>query len=323
MVIDVRIRLDPWEPDYDAAIQLTVEDEAQPDVDLQVESAVWSVIDPLTPTLPKHVHFVDGVRRIEHRILVESDDRTSFGLLGSFAVGATRIDGKASIVSPLVRRVAVVGGGVQLDAMTFGVQASTATVSFDALAVAENTPEAPLLGLQNVMREAEAALAASLGGDDCLTFLDGPLSFFTAHRLPVVGFVKRLLRSYLPPDKAILLRTLPVGQRTPIFLIKETRHQRYSWYSRIGYGRPIDSQLTGIVRLETLSSLNMQEVQRLANLSASLLPRYASALGHDPRAPQNLYPIAGLERYLRRLLGDTLVVRRAIELYLHTRELAA
>ena len=34
------------------------------------------------------------------------------------------------------------------------------------------------------------------------------------------------------------------------------------------------------------------------------LPRFASSPYKDPRAPQNLTPIAGLERKLRGMLGD-------------------
>jgi hypothetical protein len=42
------------------------------------------------------------------------------------------------------------------------------------------------------------------------------------------------------------------------------------------------------------------------------LPRYASARHKDPRAPQNLYPIGGLERELRRRLGDKELAIRAL-----------
>ena len=317
MTTEMRVRLDPWEPDYEGAIQLAGE-EAQPaDVVLQVELGSWLAVVPEPVAPPCKVFFVDGVRRIEHRILVEAEDRTLFGLLGSFAVGATQITSQADIVGEEIRRIAAVGGGVELPPWDLPLATGRTTVSFDPLALAENTPEAPLQGLQNSMREREAALAERLSASDSLVFLDGPLTFFTATKLPVVGFVKRLLRSYLPPEKALLLRSLPVGQRTPLFLIKETRHRRYSWYARIGCGRTIDSTLTGIVRLETSSALDLGLVRQLADLSAALLPRFASSAGHDPRAPQNLYPIGSLENALRHRMGDTLVIRRAIEAYLH------
>ena len=42
------------------------------------------------------------------------------------------------------------------------------------------------------------------------------------------------------------------------------------------------------------------------------LGRYASEPYKDPRAPQNLYPIGGLERELRRRLGDAGLMFRAL-----------
>jgi uncharacterized protein len=323
MGVGFRVRLDPWEPEYEGAIQVAGEEEEPASVDLRVEVGSWVAVLPAPAMLPTKIFFVDGVRRIEHRILVEAEDRTLFGLLGSLAVGATQVTSQAEVVGEEIRRLMVVGGGLELSPWEFPLAVGSATLRFEPLAVAENEPEAPLEGLQNTMREREASLAESLSADGSLVFLDGTLSFFTATRVPVVGFVKRLLRSYLPPENALLLRRLQVGQRTPLFLIKETRHQRYSWYTRIGSGRVIDSTLTGIVRLETSSTLDLELVKRLADLSTALLPRFASAAGRDPRAPQNLYPIGGLENALRHQMGDTLVIRRAIEAYLHGLERSA
>ena len=51
---------------------------------------------------------------------------------------------------------------------------------------------------------------------------------------------------------------------------------------------------------------------RLADLSAVTLPRFASTPYKDPRAPQNLTPIAGLERRLRGMLGDQRLLLRAL-----------
>jgi hypothetical protein len=43
-----------------------------------------------------------------------------------------------------------------------------------------------------------------------------------------------------------------------------------------------------------------------------LLPKLSSAPHKDPRAPQNLVPIGGLERELRRRLGDQQLLYRAL-----------
>ena len=92
---------------------------------------------------------------------------------------------------------------------------------------------------------------------------------------------------------------------------------RYSWYLRLAHGRAIESALAGVVRLETSAELALRDVQILADASCRLLPRLRSDAAHDARAPANLHPIGGLERHLRRLLGDPQIVRRAIELRLH------
>jgi hypothetical protein len=166
------------------------------------------------------------------------------------------------------------------------------------------------------MREGEARLGQELvGGEADLVFLDGPLSYLTS-AVPVVGFVKRLMGTYLSDVDARLLPRLGVGERTPLFLIQD-HLPRYSWYLRLGRGRRIEAALTGVVRLETSGGLPLAEVRRLADASAAVLPRLASDPAHDPRAPQNLHPIGGLEARLRRLLGDPLLVRRAVEAHLH------
>ena len=43
-----------------------------------------------------------------------------------------------------------------------------------------------------------------------------------------------------------------------------------------------------------------------------VLPRFASRAYKDPRAPQNLMPVAGLEKRLRGLLGDPKLLHRTL-----------
>jgi hypothetical protein len=270
------------------------------------------------------VFFVDGVRRIEHRLLIDSGGRTVFGLLGSAGVGATEAGERALVVECRVERLAVTGGGLRIEPFEAPLADGAGSIRFEPETVSDTAPEAPLLGLQNAMRRAEAALASELSAEGTLVFLDGPLSFLEPLDRPVVGFVKRLLRSYLPPDAAALLPALRVGERTPLFLIRDAsgRASRHSCYLRIGSGRAIDAVLTGVVRLETTGALPLAQARGVVDVAAALLPRHASDAARDPRAPQNLYPIGGLEKHLRHLLGDPRVVRRAVEAHLH-RELVA
>jgi hypothetical protein len=308
------LRLDPWGAEYEGSIQIGEEDEVVP-VDIRVEQAAWCAIRPSPAPPPGPIAFVDGVRRVEHRLLIADADRTVFGLLGSFGVGAVWVDARARVGADAIGRVVVAGGGLLLDPFVAPVDGH-GSLAFEPRAEPENTPVAPVEGLQKAMRREEAALAERLSAEVDVVFLDGPLTFLTAARGKVVGFVKRLLRSYLDPCAHSLLPRLEVGERTPLFLVPG-KEPRYSWYVRIARGRAIESALTGVVRLEARAARGLAESTALADLSAREMPRFASTAIHDARAPQNLFPIGGLEARLKHLLGDPAVVRRAIEARLH------
>jgi hypothetical protein len=312
------LRLDPFAPEYDAAIQIGEAEAPTAPVDLTVESAAWVAVRPGAASAPSRIFFVDGVRRIEHRLFVETERATThFALLGSFGVGAVRLERHgARVEGARVERVLVVGGGELLAEIEVRMPRGKAGLRFMPRVVPENNPMAPLDGLQRAMREEEARQAQELGRTGDLVFLDGPLSYLTSVAFPVLGFVKRLMSTYLEAEPARLLAALETGERTPLFLIPGNV-RRYSWYMRLARGRAIESALTGIVRLETSAELPLTEVRGLADVSCRVLPRLASDAAHDPRAPQNLHPVGGLEQRLRRLLGDPLLVRRAIEAHLH------
>jgi hypothetical protein len=310
------LRLDPWGAEYEGSIQLSDEEEAVP-VDIRVESAAWAAVRPGPAPRPERIAFVDGVRRVEHRLLIGNGERTVFGLLGSFGVGAVLVDGVARVGHETIGRVAVAGGGLKLEPFVAPVDGRGALL-FEPRSEPETTPVAPVEGLQKAMRHTEAGLAERLSAEVDVVFLDGPLTFLTAAAGgSVVGFVKRLLRNYLDPSAHALLPRLEVGERTPLFLIPG-REPRYSWYVRIARGRPIESALTGVVRLEARAARGLDEAKAVADLSAREMRRFASDATRDPRAPQNLYPIGGLEARLKHLLGDAAVVRRAVEAQLHS-----
>jgi uncharacterized protein len=310
------LRIDPWAAEYEGMVQITEEADAPP-VDVRVESKAWAAIRPAPASRPRRIAFVDGVRRIEHRLLVGDGEKTVFGLLGSFGVGAVLVDGIARVEHETIGRVVVTGGGLKLEAFQAPID-GRGVLLFEPRSEAENTPVAPVDGLQKAMRHTEAGLAERLSSEVEVVFLDGPLTFLTAAAGgSVVGFVKRLLRNYLDPSAHTLLPRLEVGERTPLFLIPG-REPRYAWYARIARGRPIESALTGVVRLEAKAARGLEEAKALADLSAREMKRFASDAMRDPRAPQNLSPIGGLEARLKHLLGDPAVIRRAVEAQLHS-----
>jgi hypothetical protein len=138
--------------------------------------------------------------------------------------------------------------------------------------------------------------------------VDGPLR--KREHLPrALGYIKSHRSSYLPPELNALVGTLATGQRTPVFLMG-TSWERHSWYLRLP--RASGPPWSGVVRVECSADLATADVIRLAGLSQTCLARFASTRYKDPRAPQNLYPISGLERELRRRLGDPRLLYRAL-----------
>jgi hypothetical protein len=144
-------------------------------------------------------------------------------------------------------------------------------------------------------------------GSDLL-IVDGPL-LGRQHLPRVLGYIKSHHATYLPPDLNAVVGALTPGQRTPAFLMG-TSWDRHSWYLRLP--GPKGAPWSGVVRIECPATLPADEVTMLAGLSQRCLGRFASATYKDSRAPQNLYPIAGLERELRRRLGDPRLLYRAL-----------
>jgi len=115
--------------------------------------------------------------------------------------------------------------------------------------------------------------------------------------------------AYGSADQQGVLARLDPGERTPLFLLGG-RQTRYSWYLRLDGART--HPLACIVRCETQAVGELVDVVARANDVTAALLRFASEPHKDARAPQNLYPIAGLENRLRHLLGDTRIAERAL-----------
>jgi hypothetical protein len=308
------LRVDPWDPEYGTSLELEALEDAPQAVELDVESVPWRPILPAAVDELPCCAFVDGVRRIDVRLFAEEADASAPALAGSWAVGVAWSTLPPSIGEIVVGRTLVVGGGLVHGDLTPIVGADGLRYVF--IGVQGATPLDPIVGLQNVMREAEAALARRifLGGDADLLVLDGPLTYFADG--PVVGMIKRQSRSYLPIERSKILNELGAGERTPLFQLGEQRLERFSWYARLAPVRRIDGAMTGVIRLEVAKEAGLEKARLLANLTTAVLPRFASVVGRDPRAPQNLYPVGQLERVLRHRLGDAALVKQAVEVAL-------
>jgi hypothetical protein len=315
-----RLRLDPWPAEYQSSFQI---DEFEPDsagkVETDVEGVGWGAVEPQRRARPEPLHFVDGVRRVEARIIVDDESgRIIRGLFGSVGVGSVRVERNAATFREIrVQRHIVVGAGVPLDGDVItevsAVQVGNARMTFQPVSVPDNSPAAAVAGLQNCMRDAEARLAEELSAESACVFADGPLTYFSGIKQPAVGVIKRLVEPYLSASQFELVRQLRIGQRTPLFVITKAKYDRYSWYLRVGAPRPMDHDVAGVLRLEVRSGIGLERAVEIARLSASCLPGFAGESFRDPRSPQNLLPIGSLENELRHRLGDPVSIRRAIE----------
>lgn len=318
-----RLRLDPWPAEYESSFQIDeFEQDSAGKVETEVEGVGWSAVEPQTHARPAPIHFVDGVRRVESRIILDDESgRIIRGLFGSAGVGAVRVEqGLAAFEEIGVRRCLVIGAGVSLEDSVIAdarcLTVGNTELNFEPVPVPENTPAAAVEGLQYFMRNAEARLAEKLAVGSACVFADGPLHYFTDIKQPVVGVIKRLIEPYLSASQFELVRRLRIGQRTPLFAITKGQHARYSWYLRVGTPRAMDHDVAGVLRLEVRSGIGLERAAELADLSASYLPGLAGDAFRDPRSPQNLLPIGSLENELRHRLSDSLAIRRAIEVKL-------
>lgn len=310
----IDVRIDPWAVEYGAEtpMQFQADDEAA-DIDVTVEcgDGHWAPVRPAFAGDVPSLAIVDGVRRMEARLVITVDGRMVHGALGTYGVGVVHCrDGRAVFGEEVRGRLLIFGGGAMPPA---SLEISPGLV-YEPRTVAEEDADAPLRGLHHEMRVAEERFARRLAdAPDVLVIADGPLNIGDSTPGRVVGFVKRLFKLYLGPEHLPVLRALDPGMRTPVFLIRSAgRFARYSWFVRLAPRLSVESDFTGLVRLEVAEGVGLDEALRLADLTTAVVPRFVPSRSRDPRAPQNLVPIGALEQHLRRGLGDARLIHRRL-----------
>ena len=324
----MRFSVDGWDPTYGMSLELEDylgESTASVEVNIERPADRWRPIDPdPRQALPAALLFVDGVRRIEARVWIDDDTpatEASAALCASYAAGVVCCcNQQAHVAKVETRRGLFTVAPHATDITTWAGQYTAYRTAANAAAPLSVTLSQALqrrLGEVEVQTAIAARAAMPEHGvppDGDLLVVDGPLRG-RQHLPRTLGYIKSHRTTYLPPDLNALVGTLAPGQRTPVFLMG-TSWDRHTWYLRLpgASGAP----WAGVVRIECSADLPIYEVARLAGLSQVCLGRFASAAYKDARAPQNLYPIAGLERELRRRLGDPRLLYRALRRTAHT-----
>jgi hypothetical protein len=337
----MRFSVDGWDPSYGMSLEVEEqlgESTARVEPDVELPAGRWRAVDPDPGlVLPPALLFVDGVRRVEARVWIDEDGPAGGGpgpggggpgpggggpatdasaaLCASYAAGVVCCcQQQAHVILVEARRGLFTVARHASDIVTWaGEYTAFRTAADPAVPMSVTLSQA----LQRRLGEVEVATAvaarAALSGHGVppgadLLIVDGPLRG-RQHLPRALGYIKSHRASYLPPDLNALVGALRPGQRTPVFLMG-TSWDRHTWYLRLP--GPAGAPWAGVVRIECSADLKPAEAVELAGLSQRCLGRFASAAYKDSRAPQNLYPIAGLERELRRRLGDPRVLYRAL-----------
>jgi len=335
----MRFSVDGWDPSYGASLELEgqlEESTARIEAGVELPADRWRPIDPdATGPLPDALLFVDGVRRVEAQVWIDGDALPADPSTGEVSPGEPTAALCASYAAGVVCCCAA-GAHLMASERRRGLfsvaphasEILTRAGGYQAHHVKIKRAGAPVMtalsqSLQRRLAEVEVEVAKRARGaadektapsghpprsTSDLLIVDGPLKD-RQHLERALGYIKSHHATYLPPELNAVVGMLAPGQRTPAFLMG-TSWDRHSWYLRLP--GPSGAPWSGVVRIECPATLPVAEVTRLAGLSQRCLGRFASAAYKDSRAPQNLYPIAGLERELRRRLGDPRLLYRAL-----------
>lgn len=305
-------KLEAWNPEYALPERIESEDEAGGLEDIKIHyEGDWVAHTPprVEPQDWPIVYLVDGRQRIDAQI---ADAKGRRALLATVIAGAMLRDGAGirPVGDPIKHHILLYSSDLE-EPLPPGLR------HYEPIRATKSDPASLRSKVTEVMRHLEASLVNTLEGG--LVIVDGQIypgaqDYNTPGRL--LGYTKTQAATYLGPDQQALLYDLQPYQRTPIFQIPGYALRRpldvFSWYVRL----PLEPNATfysgaALLRIETPSE-EPSEAVRLADLSVSLFCTLASSPAKDPRAPQNLIPVGGLEQWLGRHLGQAEVVRRRI-----------
>jgi len=308
----VTVNVEDWQASFGSPYLVAAEDTVTARVMLVEDGKALKNHRP-DPSVRGALAFIDGVRRGEASLYQENPvtKQLARGVAGAHATGAVIADGerRPEFRDVRVNRLAIWGSGLKAE-----LPEIAGGWSWTAHSIADPAPDAPLRELQTRMRQSEGRLAEELAGEGFLVILDGPLNYVRSRDLPVVGYIKTHHRPLLDPPQHARLTELEPGERSSLFALGE---DRYSCYLRLAPTRSFSGPWAGIVRIEIPQSAGLGEAVATADRVTALIPRYAGVPHRDPRAPQNLQPVGGLESHLRHRLGDSGLAFRAVREAVH------
>lgn len=298
-----RLRLEPWGVGYAGSAQDVggafsgddeptdgrghLDDDA---LSVEVPIGAWRPLRSAAPLAVARAIFLDGVRRVDARAVLEgaseagasegdaseagapaSDGAPAFGALGSCAVGAVACDlvagGRAELLEDVVvERWCAIAAGVLGALEDVVVPAGPdlrggARLTFRVTRAAGTDWDAPVAQLQVQMRAAERRMAERLqrrlreGGEQPGTAGRALLVCDGPRPLysadeNVIGYLKTIKEQRLPAQALAVVRRLEEGERSPIYLVDAGERARFEWYVRLRDPRPWLHTLAGSVRVQ-------------------------------------------------------------------------
>ena len=316
---DLSLSIASWDPAYGSAVDFRELDESDQQIiddSVEMNSLDWKPLNGDIAAAPQNILFVDGIQRIEARLEIYPTNfvvpqSALWAAIGAGAVRWNRKEHASEFMNLTHRRVVILPKGIDISHID---RLKKADINFDIC----HAGGSEFSDLQNEVHVQMARLEYEIvrtiaDFSSNVVIADGRVR--PKHPPGTLGYVKSHERSYLSGRPAETVPNLDIEQRTPLFLI-DGQYPRYSWYIRVGYV-PRGNKWQGIARLEVSAEIDAKRAAELANISAIAIPIAAPPLYMDPRAPQNLVPIAALERELRRGLGNPELLNRKLKVALH------
>lgn len=299
--------VESWDPTYGTPVEVSQLDTASESVDLEVEFAEdkWKPVTPKkAKTQPESVVFIDGVRRFDAHVWLTDDAKNYRGVCATVAAGSVRSTTTEAVIETTLVERAIHTSAEIIEPLHLANLGETYKVK----PTQDDSSESLNMSVHSHMSRLEDLVSQDYEKEELVVF-DGPLNQRDVSG--GVGYVKTQHVQYLSDELLSCIPQLGDGQRTPIFRI-EGRFDRWSWFLRLP--NPGGPQASGIVRLElpTDNIDKIKDAKKRADLISVIIPRYASESFKESRAPQNLYPISGLERQLRWRLGDRDILERGL-----------
>ncbi len=287
---------------------VNIPDETQPggvETDTEIKDE-WVPIKTDRVDYRKKIIIVDGVRRIDAHLILGNTGRSA--ILGEFVVGAFSLE-KGTVAKRINECVIVLPPEIRIKETLIVGRAKYIPIFAN-----NGTYEGLYRTFIQRMRERERETAYEFSRSGYTVIADGPLQVPFSEVGVTLGFVKSIRKSYLDERYWSVVLKLKKGERTPIFTIKSSENlpPKYSWYLRLKEPKYFESPFFGLVRLEAPYTLELKEVQELAQFSGGFLPYIISSSTLSSRAPENLAPLESLERRLRAMFHPVEHIRATL-----------